>query len=168
MRCICIKKSDGKQCTYNAKSGSRFCGVHKNCANTVATGAAAAPVARAPRSQVMEPVPSYMNAKAPALPRGQVGVRTKKWGDKKPKTAAQRRSLRTRCGDKCYLAPEDLKYPVCATDGDCNYDCDGIRAARNVTYLINNRSDVSDEAKSRALRARDKAQRLGVEHCGWA
>ena len=28
--CQCIKQSDGKQCTYKAKSGD-FCGVHKNC-----------------------------------------------------------------------------------------------------------------------------------------
>lgn len=151
MRCICIKKSDGKRCTFNAKPNSNFCGTHKNC-NTVEA-------AQAP--EVPKP------PKAPKLPRGQVGVRTDQWGKRKPKTVSERRALKSRCGDKCYLSPHDLKYPVCAVDSNCSYDCDGIRAARNITYLINNRKNVSDEAKTRALSARSKAERLGLEHCGW-
>lgn len=35
-RCQCIKHSDGKQCSYNSKPDSNFCGVHKNCTTKLA------------------------------------------------------------------------------------------------------------------------------------
>ena len=34
-KCQCIKKGDGKPCTYNAKINSKYCGVHANCAEPV-------------------------------------------------------------------------------------------------------------------------------------
>jgi len=128
--------------------------------------AAPMPVAAAPEAPVVA-VAAYKDAKAPKLPRGQVGKNTQKWEQRKPTTKAQREQLAERCGPSCYLIPELQKYPVCAK-GSCDYDCDGIRAARNITYLIVNKKNTSEEARSRALRARDHAQRLGVEHCGWA
>lgn len=109
----------------------------------------------------------YTQAKAPLLPRGHVGINTKAWGTRKPNTKEERQQLLDKCGEKCFLVPEGLKYPVCPK-GSCEYDCDGIRAARNITYLVHNKTSNSDEARERALVARDKAQRLGVEHCGWS
>jgi hypothetical protein len=71
-----------------------------------------------------------------------------------------------KCGAKCYLAPEIVTYPVCDKDS-CEYDCDGIRAAHGLTYLIVNKKKTGKEAKDRAMMARYKAEDLGVEHCGW-
>lgn len=110
--------------------------------------------------------PAPKEAKAPKLPRGQVCVNTKAWEERKPKSKTQRKQLTEKCGAKCYLIPELEKYPVCAKDS-CAYDCDGIRAARNLTYLVVNRKSTGKEAKTRAMRARNSAQLLGVQYCGW-
>ena len=34
-KCQCYK-ADGTKCTYNAKPGSKYCGVHKDCKRTQA------------------------------------------------------------------------------------------------------------------------------------
>lgn len=106
-------------------------------------------------------------AKAPKLPRGQVGINTEAWKTRKPTTKTQRKQMSEKCGAKCYLVPELEKYPVCAK-GSCDYDCDGIRSAKNLTYLIVNSKRNGAEAKDRAMRARKAAEDLGLKHCGWS
>lgn len=122
------------------------------------------------KGQQQEPeLPVVDEYQAPKLPWGQVGVRTKAWKERKPHTQAERKAMMQACGANCYLVPDELKYPVCAkNDPGCAPDCDGIRAQRNITHLIVNRHTVSHAAKMRALAARDKANKLGVAHCGWA
>lgn len=115
----------------------------------------------------VSPKPYGAKTIAPKLPRGEVGVRTEAWKDRKPKSKGDRRDLLQRCGDKCFLIPDELKYPICSSKGDCSYDCDGLRAGRNLTYLINNRKTVGEEAKDRAIHARILADKLGKQHCGW-
>lgn len=109
--------------------------------------------------------PKPVKSIAPRLPRGEVGRRAKIWYANKPTSAKERKEVKDKCGDDCFLIPELSKYPVCKKD--CELDCDGLRAARNITYLINNRHTVSQEAKDRSLRARKKANEIGVEKCGW-
>lgn len=106
-------------------------------------------------------------AKLPKLQYGQVKINTASWQTKKPSTIKQRKDLHNQCGDKCYLIPDGYKYPVCAVDGNCDYDCDGLRSAYGWTSRVNNATHVSAEAKQRALDARNKATDIGKRHCGW-
>lgn len=110
-------------------------------------------------------VPGVKTA-APKLPRGEVGRRTRAWLGRKPTSKAERVAAMSQCGAKCFLVPKEHKYPVCSM-GSCDYDCDALRAQRNMTHLIYNRHTVSEEAKQKALRARNKANELGIAHCEW-
>jgi len=108
------------------------------------------------------------NATMPKLPRGQVGINTKAWNAKKPSGKKQRQALKEKCGDTCFLSPDDLSYPICEKDSkDCEQDCDGLRAVMGLTSLINNRHGVSLEAKSKANKARRDAIKIGVSKCKW-
>lgn len=168
-------------CPLNPKALSHNTKKHP-LAGTVEGGPAEVPTAK-PKKDTKAPIASrpkpkgkvkmatvsadYMNAAAPRVPRGQVKRDTESWTKRKPKSMGQRSELIERCGPKCFLNPETKKYPVCAKTGGCDYDCDGIRAARNMTYIVANSGSTGDEARARALSARDRAQRLGVEYCGW-
>lgn len=111
---------------------------------------------------------SIIKPKMPKLPRGQVGINSKEWTiTRKPGTKAERKALHDRCGDDCFLIPEELKYPVCPKSGTCDYDCDGLRSAVGLAALINNRHGVSLPAKQTAIRAALRANDLGKRHCDW-
>lgn len=56
---------------------------------------------------------------------------TKGWAKRAPKTKKQREALRARCGDRAFLDPKNLKYPVMAASGPCVIDCRGVRAAKS-------------------------------------
>ena len=109
---------------------------------------------------------------APKLPRGQVGVRTEQWEKKRKPSGKERKALHDKCGDKCFLIPEEHKYPVCAGKGtiSCDYDCDGVRAARNNAAIILNRTNLQNEKQSKdwAQRAIPVAELIGLKHCGWS
>jgi len=143
------------KCSLCGSPGSNFSSCPLN-PNAISTNMKKHPLAKAPS------VP-----KAHKLPRGQVGINTKAWELRKPQTKDQRREMSEKCGDKCYLIPELEKYPVCSK-GSCDHDCDGIRAARNLTYLVVNKKSTGEEAKRRAMRARAAAEKLGTEVCGWS
>jgi len=141
-------------CPLNPGAKNPKHGSHRTALCTATVGAAAA----------------IAKVKAPKLPSGDVGMRTKQWeAHRKPKTREQRQLVMQRCGEKCFLA-EDYKYPVCSYgdgDPDCSYDCDGLRAERNQAAIIKNRTSVSMAAIERARSAAAKAEELGIKYCGW-
>jgi hypothetical protein len=50
------------------------------------------------------------------------------WKDAKPHTKEERRQVFQNHGEKCFLRPNELKYPVCDRNG--RFDCRGIVAAK--------------------------------------
>ena len=56
------------------------------------------------------------------------GSRSRGWADIAPRSKSEREALLKKCGKKCFLEPEALKFPVC--DKDCKVDYRGIQAAK--------------------------------------
>ena len=54
---------------------------------------------------------------------------TKGWKKSAPKLLSERRSLKKKCGTKCFLSPKDLKFPICKKNS-CKVDCKGLVAAK--------------------------------------
>lgn len=89
------------------------------------------------------------------------GSWTRGWDAVKPKTKAARRAVKEKCGDKCFLRPSDLGFPVCrkldSSETDCKADCRGILSAKS---------------RARQWKYHDiaeAAQELGHKgNCGWA
>tara|TARA_Y100000389_G_scaffold64649_2_gene60720 strand:+ start:3093 stop:3500 length:408 start_codon:yes stop_codon:yes gene_type:complete len=50
------------------------------------------------------------------------------WKFAKPHTPAERKEMLDKYGKRCYLLPEEMKYPVCDKN-DGEYDCRGIRSS---------------------------------------
>tara|TARA_B100001175_G_scaffold163900_1_gene138967 strand:+ start:24016 stop:24387 length:372 start_codon:yes stop_codon:yes gene_type:complete len=50
------------------------------------------------------------------------------WKYNKPHTKEERKALISNFGKKCFLKPDELKYPVCDRNG--NFDCKGIIASK--------------------------------------
>lgn len=102
----------------------------------------------------------------PKLAYGQVGINKEEWLKRKPTTPAERQDLMDRCGAKCFLEPDELKYPVCSKYS-CDYDCDGLRTVVGVTAILNNRKNINPNAQTTAKKASGMAKTLGIAHCGW-
>ena len=92
---------------------------------------------------------------------------TEAWMTRKPKTTRDREDLNDVCGTKCFLQPAALKYPVCSKDNTCKIDCDGVRAAYNLTFILQNNKRIKPEARAMAGDSKLKARELGLAHCGW-
>jgi len=56
------------------------------------------------------------------------------WGKVKPGSINRRRALRDECGAKCFLKPEEHKFPICRglehSKSKCIMDCRGVLAAK--------------------------------------
>jgi hypothetical protein len=52
------------------------------------------------------------------------------WSVRAPKTIRARRKMLDKCGTRCFLNPEKLKFPVCADDGRCRLSRAGVIAAK--------------------------------------
>lgn len=50
------------------------------------------------------------------------------WSKHAPKKTSDRKELMSKCGKKCFLKPEKMKFPVCRKD--CSVDCKGLVASR--------------------------------------
>lgn len=111
------------------------------------------------------PVAPIRPVKLPAI-EGRVKDRTEEWKTRKPESVAERQALKASCGSKCFLVPEELKYPICSKNQDCKIDCDGLRAALGLATMVSRRN-VSREAHERASVADERAKAIGREHCGW-
>ena len=56
------------------------------------------------------------------------GNRTSGWGDDAPKKGQDRKRLHRKCGNKCFLRPESLNFPICPKN-KCEIDCRGVSSA---------------------------------------
>jgi len=91
------------------------------------------------------------------------------WHKVAPKTQQQRRALKDRCGDKAFLQPKDLKYPIMAKSGPCVINCQGLLAAKNRSSLMITRAKNAGQSPKKFQSLRAKAQRKGkTAHCAWA
>lgn len=68
-----------------------------------------------------------------ALSRTGAGIAsTGVWGSISPKRGTERNQLKAKCGDGCFLRPQDNGYPICPKLGvghDCQVSCEGLAAA---------------------------------------
>lgn len=72
-----------------------------------------------------------------------------------PKSQRDRRSFKERCGSKCFLRPQDLKFPICSSN--CEPQCNGLLSA----YIRAKQWNYNTEAL--------KARHIGRQNnCGWA
>jgi hypothetical protein len=67
------------------------------------------------------------------------------WSAAKPKSRRDRDESYDKCGRKCFLMPNERKFPVCRR-GSCEYDCDGLKSADRLARL-NGYELVSHKAK---------------------
>jgi hypothetical protein len=52
------------------------------------------------------------------------------WSARAPRrSGGERGALLAECGDRCFLMPGVLKFPICARRGRCRMDCGGVQAA---------------------------------------
>jgi hypothetical protein len=61
------------------------------------------------------------------------GSRTRGWAVSAPQRGKERKELLMTCGEKCFLMPNEKKFPVCAAtrvSKECKYDCRGIISAK--------------------------------------
>lgn len=57
------------------------------------------------------------------------------WHALAPRKGSERNELKAKCGDACFLRPEDNGFPICAaldrTEAPCAIDCRGLAAAKS-------------------------------------
>jgi hypothetical protein len=53
---------------------------------------------------------------------------SKGWKDLSP-NRSERKKMLEKCGEKCFLIPEKLKFPICSKKMDCKLNCEGIDSA---------------------------------------
>lgn len=92
------------------------------------------------------PQPDHI-ARIKSIPRNPDGpaIRTAAgWEVIKPdrgKGKDERKELRDKCGDGCFLRPKDNGFPICPklseTKGECYVDCRGLAAAKNHQRFLN-------------------------------
>ena len=62
------------------------------------------------------------------------GKHTRGWGEVAPKRGQQRHLLKEKCGDKCFLMPEQEAFPICPKCSNqgcqCQIDCRGLTSAK--------------------------------------
>lgn len=63
------------------------------------------------------------------------GGKTKGWKNDAPKRGAERTALKSKCGEECFLKPDENGFPICAAlqkggKNNCKVDCRGIIAAK--------------------------------------
>lgn len=54
---------------------------------------------------------------------------TRGWKASSPRTKVERRLMREKCGEECFLNPSELKFPICDLE-TCKVDCRGALAAK--------------------------------------
>ena len=54
---------------------------------------------------------------------------TRGWREASPKRGKEREELKKKCGEKCFLLPQQNKFPICRPDS-CVPDCRGILSAK--------------------------------------
>ncbi len=63
------------------------------------------------------------------LTKRQLASPTRGWRHQRPKSINQRRALLQKCGERCFLMPETLKFPICS-EKKCKVSCKGVVSAK--------------------------------------
>jgi len=78
--------------------------------------------------------------KQPLSPESPRTRRAKGWHALAPKKGRERHELKARCGDNCFLRPEDEGFPICAAldraEVPCAVDCRGLAAAKSRSHTL--------------------------------
>lgn len=110
------------------------------------------------------------------MARRKINVRaTKKgWAKRKPRSDAQRRALKQKCGRGAFLDPDKLAYPVMTPPrgrAKCTFDCAGAQAAyKRARQQSSIAGKAGFEADSKyhnkmARKAHARGRQMG---CAWA
>ncbi len=89
------------------------------------------------------------------------------WAQRAPQRGRERNRIKQECGNKCFLLPDELAFPVCPVCPPnkpcaCEYDCRGILAAK----VRSNQWKTKNPKYARIAR---RAQQLGNrQKCKWA
>jgi len=77
------------------------------------------------------------------------------WSEAAPRTVGQRRAVMKKCGARCFMDPDNLKYPVCPGNPrpTCKVSKKGADAARRRSAQYHRRKV---ESKAKALQKRIK------------
>lgn len=71
----------------------------------------------------------------PLSPESPSTLQGKGWHELAPRKGKERDELKAKCGDACFLRPEDNGFPICAalsrTKSPCTVDCRGLAAAKS-------------------------------------
>lgn len=54
---------------------------------------------------------------------------TQGWKSIAPRKISLRREIYKKCGSRCFLHPNGLKFPICSGDLSCKAHCSGIASA---------------------------------------
>jgi hypothetical protein len=82
------------------------------------------------------------------------GMKTRGWAARAPTKGKERHQLHAECGDKCFLNPEQEKFPICASPrttggkSKCEIDLGGLQSAYNRAKQY---GYVEEAAKAKAI-----------------
>jgi hypothetical protein len=75
----------------------------------------------------------FENSKIKPISGKQRFVKAKGWHEEAPKPGPERKALFSKCKEKCFLDPVNLKFPICpkCNSGSCpcKIHCEGLAAA---------------------------------------
>jgi len=72
---------------------------------------------------------SEMHVRRKEIPGDGRGIHTRGWDDVKPKLRSERAKMKKKCGDACFLYPEENGFPICPKY-KCEVDCRGLLSAK--------------------------------------
>ena len=82
-----------------------------------------------PEVQIKEIEKHPLSSESPSTRQG------KGWHELAPRKGKERNELKAKCGDACFLRPDDNGFPICAaltrTNTPCAVDCRGLAAAKS-------------------------------------
>lgn len=94
------------------------------------------------------------------------------WHGSSPRNNTERTELLMKCGDQCFMNPEDKKYPVCpalrTTKNQCGVSCLGLKSANQRAKMVaGNAKNTKDRKNSLAIA--EKAVSTALQYnCEWA
>lgn len=86
----------------------------------------ASPARKSPKASPVRMSPKAFSGK-------RRGSATKGWKEDAPKKGYERHMLKKKCGDECFMLPQEEKFPICPKLGigkDCQIDSRALTAAK--------------------------------------
>jgi hypothetical protein len=93
------------------------------------------------------------------------GIKTRGWAARSPTRGKERHQLKDECGNKCFLLPEEEKFPICASPrttggkSNCLVDCTAVQSA-----LIRAKQWGYDEVAEKADKLLEKCNKDGLKN----